>query len=200
VYIELTRKIKKQSGFLPRRRLPHISLVHARRHRRAHLVLPVCCSALGRFLWSACRCYREYGWRGRIQGLALDLRAYLFNSHPEIHGHTRWLTNGFPQILEGLATIVLGVCCFFWLIDSPALSTTWLDNDEMRFLAIQQRIKDGGNSSSDTNKNNVRWTDLKMVLTDWRLYLQSYIMFCAVACSYGTSTSTLTLPFLETTI
>jgi hypothetical protein len=83
---------------------------------------------------------------------------------------------------------VLGVCCFFWLIDAPALSNAWLDNDEMRFLAIQQHVKDGG-SVSATARNRVRWTDLKMVLADWRLYLQSYIMFCAVACSYGTSTS-----------
>jgi hypothetical protein len=100
---------------------------------------------------------------------------------------------------------VLGVCCFFWLIDAPALSTAWLDNDEMRFLAIQQRVKDGG-SVSAAAKDHARWTDLKMVLTDWRLYLQSYIMFCAVACSYGTSTSTSTStsftphPSLETTI
>jgi hypothetical protein len=83
---------------------------------------------------------------------------------------------------------VLGVCCFFWLIDAPALSNAWLDNDEMRFLAIQQHVK-GGGSVSATARNRVRWTDLKMVLADWRLYLQSYIMFCAVACSYGTSTS-----------
>jgi MFS family permease len=87
------------------------------------------------------------------------------------------------------------VCCFFWLIDAPALSTAWLDADEMRFLALQQRIKDGGDSSA-TSKNNVRWDDIKMVLTDWRLYLQSYIMFCAVACSYGMSPLPPSLPSL----
>jgi hypothetical protein len=89
------------------------------------------------------------------------------------------------QILEGLATIVLGVSCFFWLIDSPALSSKWLNTDEIRFLEIQKLIKDGGRGSA-ADESRVRWNDLKLVLKDWRLYLQSWIMLCAVACSYGT--------------
>jgi hypothetical protein len=125
-------------------------------------------------------------WAGTGAGAGSSCVTNSIHTSRHVVRHTRCVTNGTPQILEGLATIVLGVCCFFWLIDAPALSTAWLDNDEMRFLAIQQRVKDGGIVSA-TARNHVRWTDIKMVLTDWRLYLQSYIMFCAVACSYGTS-------------
>ena len=47
-------------------------------------------------------------------------------------------------ILEGLATVVLGVASFFLLIDSPRLSGKWLDPEEIRFLELQAFIKEGG--------------------------------------------------------
>ncbi|KAH7353168.1 major facilitator superfamily domain-containing protein [Pyrenochaeta sp. MPI-SDFR-AT-0127] len=88
-------------------------------------------------------------------------------------------------LLEGIATVILGVSCFFFLIDSPALSTRWLKPDEIRFLELQQFIKDGGGFQAE-EKPKFRWRDLKMVLCNWRLYMQAYILLCASACSYGT--------------
>lgn len=37
-------------------------------------------------------------------------------------------------IIEGLMTVVLGLCCFSILPDSPSLSGRWLSEDEIRFL------------------------------------------------------------------
>ncbi|KAH6874389.1 major facilitator superfamily domain-containing protein [Thelonectria olida] len=86
-------------------------------------------------------------------------------------------------ILEGLATVVLGVACFFLLIDTPALSTRWLEPDEIRYLELSMFIKEGGGFREETS---VKWKDLKMVLTNWRVYVQAYFLVCQSALSYGT--------------
>ncbi|KAM0431262.1 hypothetical protein ACHAPT_005232 [Fusarium lateritium] len=85
-------------------------------------------------------------------------------------------------ILEGLATVVLGVCCFFFLIDTPALSTRWLEPEEIRYLELSMFIKQGGGFHEESK---VRWKDLKMVLTNWRIYVQAYFLLCQSALSYG---------------
>jgi hypothetical protein len=87
-------------------------------------------------------------------------------------------------LLEGMATVFLGVSCFFFLVDSPALSGKWLDAEEIRFLELQKFIKDGGKFTSE-EESSFRLNDLKMVLSNWRLYLQAWILLCSSACSYG---------------
>ncbi|KAF5694389.1 nicotinamide mononucleotide permease [Fusarium denticulatum] len=88
-------------------------------------------------------------------------------------------------LLEGMATVVLGVACFFFLIDTPALSTRWLNPEEIRFLELSMFIKQGGGYSGE-DERKVSWKDLKMVLTNWRVYVQAYFLLCQSALSYGT--------------
>ena len=95
-------------------------------------------------------------------------------------------------LLEGIVTVMLGVSCFFLLIDSPALSGRWLKPDEIRFLELQRFIKDGG-KFSDEKEPGFKWNDLKMVLCNWRLYMQAYILLCISACSYGKYNGTLAI-------
>lgn len=87
-------------------------------------------------------------------------------------------------ILEGLVTVILGAACIFLLIDTPALSTRWLDAEEIRYLELSMFIKQGGNFHSE---NAVRAKDIKMVLTNWRVYVQASFLFCQSALSYGKS-------------
>ncbi|BCS18581.1 uncharacterized protein APUU_11409S [Aspergillus puulaauensis] len=86
-------------------------------------------------------------------------------------------------ILEGLATVVLGIACFFLLIDTPALSTRWLEPDEIQYLELSMFIKQGGRTENDTG---FKWRDLMMVLTNWRVYMQAWFLFAQSALSYGT--------------
>lgn len=71
-------------------------------------------------------------------------------------------------ILEGIATVVLGVSCFFLQIDSPSLSGRWLSPDEIRFLNLQHFIKQGGKFTEEPS-SKFSWYDLKCVVTNWRL-------------------------------
>lgn len=87
-------------------------------------------------------------------------------------------------IIEGLATVVLGVGCFFLLIDTPTLSKRWLEPEEIRFLELSMFIKQGGKAHEETGFS---WRDLNMVLTNWRVYVQAYFLMCQSALSYGKS-------------
>jgi MFS family permease len=85
-------------------------------------------------------------------------------------------------ILEGLATVAIGVACFFMLIDTPALSKCWLSPEEIRYLELSMLIKQGGRVDHEAS---FQWRDLYMVLTNWRVYMQAYFLFAQSALSYG---------------
>lgn len=85
-------------------------------------------------------------------------------------------------ILEGIATVVLGVLTFILLIDTPALSTRWLEPDEIRYLELSMLIKQGGRVD---NESAFKLRDLKKVLMNWRVYVSSYFLLCQSALSYG---------------
>ncbi|KAF3390435.1 hypothetical protein F1880_009322 [Penicillium rolfsii] len=86
-------------------------------------------------------------------------------------------------ILEGLLSVIVGLMCFFLLIDTPAFSTRWLSAEEIRFLELSMFIKQGGTSSEESN---FKMRDLKKVLQNWRIYVQAYFLLCQSALSYGT--------------
>ncbi|UQC91151.1 major facilitator superfamily transporter [Colletotrichum lupini] len=89
-------------------------------------------------------------------------------------------------ILEGLATVVMGACCFFFLIDTPTLSKRWLEPEEIRYLELSIFIKSGGGAREEAGAGGkVNWRDLKMNLTNWRIYVQAYFLVCQSALSYG---------------
>ena len=97
-----------------------------------------------------------------------------------VRGYSSWR---WIFILEGLASVVLGVACFFMLIDTPALSHRWLNEEEIRYLELSMFIKQGGTSSDESG--GFKWRDLTMVLTNWRVYVQAYFLLCQSALSYG---------------
>lgn len=78
--------------------------------------------------------------------------------------------------------MVLGVACFFLLIDTPALAKRWLSPEEIRYLELSMFVKQGGTS---TGESGFKWRDLKVVLMNWRIYVQAYLLFCQSALSYG---------------
>ncbi|KAL4929149.1 putative MFS transporter [Aspergillus undulatus] len=87
-------------------------------------------------------------------------------------------------ILEGIATVILGILCFFLLIDSPKLSGKWLDAEEIKYLELQHFIKEGGHFKEEKKKTN--WKDIKGTMLNWRMYCLAYILLAQSACSYGT--------------
>lgn len=85
-------------------------------------------------------------------------------------------------LIEGLATVSLGILCLILLIDTPALSKRWLDKEEIRFLELQAIIKQGGNSRSG---GPALRKEVKYILKDWRRYVLASFVFINASTSYG---------------
>ncbi|KAF5518081.1 putative transporter [Colletotrichum aenigma] len=78
-------------------------------------------------------------------------------------------------IIEGIASVVAGVATFFLLIDTPALSTRWLDADERKYLELRQYAVQGNSIRVREAEKTRKWEILRSVLLDWQLYLQALV-------------------------
>lgn len=72
-------------------------------------------------------------------------------------------------IIEGIATVAIGVLCFFCLVDSPALSK-WLEEDEKRYLELRQQSRRVVNPKDYSEKHFDRKAFLSVIF-DWKIYL-----------------------------
>ena len=79
---------------------------------------------------------------------------------------------------------MIGIACFFVMPDTPALAKGWLNDDEKRYLAIQTIMKEGGKATAE-KADKFQWSFLRDLLTDYKVYLQAWILFTASVCSYG---------------
>lgn len=64
----------------------------------------------------------------------------------------------------------MGVACFFLLVDSPALSSGWLDAEEIRYLELRQLARRVQAPKSHPEKS-FDWQALLSVVKDWKMYL-----------------------------
>lgn len=87
-------------------------------------------------------------------------------------------------LLEGIVTVIIGAACFFIMPDTPALSSRWLTAEEMEYFKIQQYIKDGSRDASE-KADKFKWSYLIDLVTDYKVYLQAWILFTASVCAYG---------------
>ncbi|KAJ6184196.1 hypothetical protein N7519_005497 [Penicillium mononematosum] len=87
-------------------------------------------------------------------------------------------------IIEGAATVVFAVFCYFCLADTPRLSSRWLDPEEIRFLELRRQAV-RGRIVVDENANKFDWKELFKVLTDWHLYLQVLNFWSNAVPNYG---------------
>lgn len=75
-------------------------------------------------------------------------------------------------ILEGLFTVTVAIMCIFLLCDSPALSTGWLEADEIRYLELRQlgRRVTSPSEYRDGDGNSMAAL-FKDILCDYKIYL-----------------------------
>ncbi|KAF3914616.1 hypothetical protein AA313_de0201256 [Arthrobotrys entomopaga] len=87
-------------------------------------------------------------------------------------------------IMEGIFTVILGIVCYLFLIESPALSTGWLDSDEIRYLELRQlsRRIHLANSTRVTIPTKTLILD---VLTDWKMVLLIFVNWSQAVPNYA---------------
>lgn len=116
-----------------------------------------------------------------LSGAFSGLLAFAIAKMDGVGGRPGWAWIFF---LEGLATVVLGCLCFVLMPDTPQLSGRWLDHEEIRYLSVQTTIKEGGSAAMEKT-DGFKWKYLRELLTDYKVYLQAWILFTASVCSYG---------------
>jgi MFS family permease len=81
-------------------------------------------------------------------------------------------------IMEGLLTVLMGVACFFLLVNDPSESSAWLTADEVRYLRLRQEARRAPVNQRQTQvraeaprQRMFDWSALRAVVTDWKMYL-----------------------------
>jgi MFS family permease len=118
-----------------------------------------------------------------LSGAFSGLLAFGIAKMDGIGGRPGW---AWIFLLEGIVTVIIGAACFFIMPDTPALSGKWLTAEEMHYFAIQNMIKDGGRATSE-QADKFKWSYLIDLVTDYKVYLQAWILFTASVCAYGKS-------------
>lgn len=116
-----------------------------------------------------------------LSGAVSGLLAFAIAKMDGVGGKPGW---AWIFLLEGIATVCIGCACFFVMPDTPALSGKWLDDDERRYLMIQTAIKEGVNQMNE-KADSFKWSAVKDLVTDYKLYLQAWILFTCSVCAYG---------------
>lgn len=79
---------------------------------------------------------------------------------------------------------MIGVLCYFALIDSPDLSSKWLTSDEIRYLNLRQAARTP--NRPNTYKERLwDWRLIVSVLGDFKIYLLCLVFWSNVVPNYG---------------
>ena len=93
-------------------------------------------------------------------------------------------------IIEGIATVLMGVAVFWLLPDSPeSAAGHWLTHEEARFLRLNNTVTRGVIAKKKVNpdgkKERVKWSLFGQVAKDWQIYLQAMIFASNAVPNYG---------------
>lgn len=77
-------------------------------------------------------------------------------------------------IIEGLATVVVGMTCFWLLPDSPE-TASFLQPEERRFLCHRLRNDAGTEAGQVDLEDKFHWPTILGVFLDWKIWLSVII-------------------------
>ncbi|KAL1954553.1 hypothetical protein VTO42DRAFT_1064 [Malbranchea cinnamomea] len=116
-----------------------------------------------------------------LSGAVSGLLAFGLAKMRGIAGYAGWR---WIFIIEGCASVLMAVFCFFCLVDSPAQSGRWLEPDEIRYLELRKQAE-RGRVVVDESPDKFDWKTLRSVLLDWHLYLQVFNFWSNAVPNYG---------------
>ena len=122
-----------------------------------------------------------------MSGAFSGLLAFAIAKMDGIGGYEGWR---WIFLLEGIASVAIGVGTFFLLPDSPSRSTRWLSAHEIRYLELNHLLHRGQRQTEDTRtkdqpRKSFQWSVLWSVLTDFQVYLQALVFMSNAVPNYG---------------
>lgn len=116
-----------------------------------------------------------------LSGAFSGLLAFGLAKMDGVGGYAGWR---WIFIIEGLVTVVLAGVCYFFLVDSPELSSRWLKPEEIRYLTLRQQAQ-RGRLVVDDDASKFDWKSLLSVFMDWHLYFMVLNVFSNTVPNYG---------------
>lgn len=115
-----------------------------------------------------------------LSGAFSGLLAYAIAKMDGLGGLQGWR---WIFVIEGAASVVVGIMTLFFLIDTPALSSRWLEPEEIKYLRLRQEASHKARAR-ETEKTR-KWETMKSVLCDFQVYLQVLIYWSNSGPTYG---------------
>jgi len=116
-----------------------------------------------------------------MAGAFSGLLAFAIAKMDGIGGYQGWR---WIFILEGIASVVIGLACFFLLVDTPQHSSAWLQPDEIRYMELRQ-VAAGRVKRHQEKEKRFDFRLLLTVLCDWKIYLLILMFWSNVTPNYG---------------
>lgn len=111
------------------------------------------------------------------------LLAYAIGHLDYTWGYRGWR---FIYIIEGILAVCMGLSGLYFLSPNPDKVTTWLTEEERRFLVLRARFAHGG-SSGVHDENAFSWKYAKQALKSFHVYAVALVEFTVAVVVYGIS-------------
>ncbi|GAA6024865.1 hypothetical protein JCM10207_003160 [Rhodosporidiobolus poonsookiae] len=112
-------------------------------------------------------------------GAFAGLLAYAIANLDGKLGHRAW---HYIFWIEGGATTLLGLTCYFYVSDTPE-KARWLKPDERRYLTLRLKYSSG----NIANTSHFEWKYVKQALSDWKGWCGCLLFLCQCIPVYGLS-------------
>ncbi|OAA65554.1 major facilitator superfamily transporter [Niveomyces insectorum RCEF 264] len=116
-----------------------------------------------------------------VSGAFSGLLAYGIAHMAGVGGYNGWR---WIFLLEGIATVVIGVVVLVFLIDTPELPCSWLSDEEREYCRRRLEVQDGGRASK-TSGSVFSWKLLYHVLLDWQIWIMAFVFWSNTIPGYG---------------
>lgn len=109
--------------------------------------------------------------------------AYAIGHLDQTWGYSGWR---FIYVIEGLISVVIGLLAFFFISPSPENVSTWLDDDEKRYLVLRRQFSHGGESGVG-EKDAFSMKHAKQAFQSIHVYAVAAVEFTVAVVVYGIS-------------
>ena len=116
-----------------------------------------------------------------LSGAFSGLLAFAIAKMDGIGGQEGWR---WIFIIEGIATVAMGVITPFVLTDTPDRKPKWLTEEESDYL-VRRMVAQNGGERANKEGQKLNWALLKGVITDWQYYAFVLIYWSSTVPNYG---------------
>ena len=111
------------------------------------------------------------------------LLAYAIGQLDQTWGYRGWR---FIYVIEGVLSVIMGILAFLYISPSPENVSTWLEDDERRYLILRRQFSHGGETGVG-EKDAFSMKYAKQAFRSMHVYAVAAVEFTVAVVVYGIS-------------